>query len=336
MASKKQTIVLFKQQSARGTGVALSGTTDAFVVLEEGFSAGHDFDNVEVKQLDGTLNAPDILTGSSVFQLDLAVGLVGSGTAGAAPKFAPMLKAGGFVENLITVAPLRAEYTLGPTPGSSIGGSAAVYMGDQLLPGRDVFCDAELSIEVNSIGKIAFKCQGVLNGDVTAAALPSVTIAKPLPLPGGPTNTSKISIGNVGAVTYTAGAIAGGTAMAAKSISVKAGCKVEKQPWLGAMEVDISDSTPSVSMSVDMSAAEYATMFVRQRDSAGFSFGVKHVLSAAGADIPGRTAVIHAPNAKIKSLKKSDEYNGRVIATIEAALNPSAPGLKDALRLAFL
>lgn len=336
MASKKQTIVLFKQQTARGTAIALAPATDAFVMLEEGFSAGHAFESIKVQQLDGTLSAPDVLAGSDSFTLDTACGWVGTGAAGAAPKFAALLKCGGFTETIVAVAPLRAEYVLAPSPGVGIGGSCAVYMGDQMVPGKDVFTGVEISTEVNQIGKIKFTSKGALNGAITAAALPASTLAKPTPAVGGPTNTSKLYIGPVGSVTYNAGALAGGVQFAGKSVMINSGAKIENQPWLGLNEVDISDADPTIKLELDMSAAEYVNMFVRQRDSVGFSFGFKHVLSATSADLAGRTVGAHCPLIKITSLKKSDEFNGRVIASIEGSIQNSAPGLKDAIRLFFL
>jgi hypothetical protein len=336
MASKKQVRVLFKQQTVRGTATALSAATDAFLLLEEGFSAGHSFETAKVQHLDGTLSAPDILVGSSVFTLDAACGFVGAGTAGAAPKFGALLKCGGFTENVIAVAPLRTEYLFAPSPGVSIGGSSGVYMGDQLIPGKDVFNAVELSVEVNQVGKIKFSSKGILNGDVTAAALPAATLTKIMPAVGGPTNTSKFFLGAAGAVTYTAGAIAGGSQFLGKSFTVMSGAKVDAQPWCGGLEADISDAEPTVKILCDMSAAEYAAMFVRQRDSTPISFGAKHVLSPLSADVAGRTCGVHCPRILITSLKKAEEFNGRIIAEIEGSAMGSAPGVNDAIRIFFL
>ncbi|KDB53943.1 hypothetical protein X805_04970 [Sphaerotilus natans subsp. natans DSM 6575] len=339
MASGKQVVVLVKQQTARNTPATLSASTDALLILQDDFDVGYERERTRVTQLDGKLNAPEVLPGAANFMQSLSVGVIGSGTAGAAPRFAALLKGGGFAETLVAAGSgitARAEYNLAPNPGSQIGLSMAVYSGDQLHPGADVFGTIDIALATNSLGKLTFKAKGRLNGDVSAAAVPNGTFVRRLPLPGSPTNTSKVRIGAVGGVTYANAALSGGTEFLMSSYSFSSGAKVDYQAWCGGDDTDISDAEPTIKIQCAMSASEYVAMCGRDKAGTGFSMGFMHALDTAGAPAAGSSWGMHAPVAKITSIKKTAEVNGQIVADIEASLQPSAPGLTDAVRLWFL
>lgn len=339
MASAKQVVVLVKQQTARGTAATLSTATDALLILADGFDVGYDRERTSVSQLDGKLSAPDILPGAANFTSSLACGMIGSGTAGAAPKFSALLKGAGLAETVVaagTGITARTEYNLAINPGVQIGLSCDIYSGDQLHSGTDVFGTVDIELATNSLGKITFKNKGRLKAIPSAAAVPTGTYVRTIPLPGSPTRTSKIRLGAANAVTYANGAISGGTEFLLSSVTFSTGSRYDYQPWCGGDDVDISDAEPTIKIQVALSAAEYVLMCQRDESGAGFSFGLLHALDTAGAVAAGSSWGLHGPTCKIKSLKKTAEVNGRIVADIEGSLLPSAPGLTDAVRLWFL
>lgn len=339
MASSKQVVVLCKRQTARNTAATLSAATDALLILSDDFDVGFERERTRVTQLDGKLNAPEVLPGAVSFMGGLSVGMIGAGTAGAAPRFNQLLLGGGFAETLVAAGSgitARAEYNLAPNPGSQIGLSMAVYSGDQLHPGMDVFGAIDISLATNALGKLTFKAKGRMNGQVSAAAVPNGTFVRRMPVPGSPTQTSKVRIGAVGGVTYANAALTGGTEFLMSSFSFSSGAKVDYQPWCGGEDTDISDAEPTIKLQCAMSASEYVAMCQRDASGAGFSMGFMHALDSASAVVAGSSWGFHAPVAKITSLKKTAEVNGQIVADIEAALQPSTPGLTDAVRLWFL
>jgi hypothetical protein len=188
LLSRKR-LILAKTESTYGTDPTPSGSSDAILVR-----------NLEVTPLQADVVSRDLirpylgnsdqLLANTRVELTFEVELAGSGTAGTAPAYGPVLKACGLSETVVattsvTYAPVSASFS-----------SCTIYFHNDGIRHKLTGCRGSFSVnaEVGQIPVISFTMTGIYNAP-TDTALPTPTYANqaaPLIFKNG--NTSNFSI----------------------------------------------------------------------------------------------------------------------------------------------
>jgi hypothetical protein len=188
LLSRKR-LILAKTESTYGTDPTPTGSSDAILVR-----------NLEVTPLQADVVSRDLirpylgnsdqLLANTRVELTFEVELAGSGTAGTAPAYGPVLKACGLSETVVattsvTYAPVSASFS-----------SCTIYFHNDGIRHKLTGCRGSFSVnaEVGQIPVISFTMTGIYNAP-TDTALPTPTYANqaaPLIFKNG--NTSNFSI----------------------------------------------------------------------------------------------------------------------------------------------
>ena len=189
MALTRKRLILAKIESTYGTDPAPTGSSNAILVR-----------SLEVTPLQAEVVNRELITpymGSSQqllaqtsVQITFEVELAGSGTAGTAPAYGPLLKACGLSET--TVASTSTTYA----PVSSSFSSVTIYFHNDGIRHKITGCRGTftLNAEVGQIPTISFTMTGIYNAP-TDETLPTPTYAnQAAPLIFKHTNTSSFSI----------------------------------------------------------------------------------------------------------------------------------------------
>jgi hypothetical protein len=188
LLSRKR-LILAKTESTYGTDPTPTGSSDAILVR-----------NLEVTPLQADVVTRDLirpylgnsdqLLANTRVELTFEVELAGSGTAGTAPAYGPVLKACGLSETVVattsvTYAPVSASFS-----------SCTIYFHNDGIRHKLTGCRGSFSVnaEVGQIPVISFTMTGIYNAP-TDTALPTPTYANqaaPLIFKNG--NTSNFSI----------------------------------------------------------------------------------------------------------------------------------------------
>jgi hypothetical protein len=188
LLSRKR-LILAKTESTYGTDPTPAGSSDAILVR-----------NLEVTPLQADVVSRDLirpylgnsdqLLANTRVELTFEVELAGSGTAGTAPAYGPVLKACGLSETVVattsvTYAPVSASFS-----------SCTIYFHNDGIRHKLTGCRGSFSVnaEVGQIPVISFTMTGIYNAP-TDTALPTPTYANqaaPLIFKNG--NTSNFSI----------------------------------------------------------------------------------------------------------------------------------------------
>jgi Phage tail tube protein len=194
MATTRRQILMVKKETTYGTSASAAGT-DALLVL-----------NPQLTPLDGDLLEREIIDSSfgrtrsriiamRKMGLQFDVEAAGSGTAGTAPKYDPLLLACGF--NATIVSATSVTYA----PISTTPDSCELYHNwdgnkHQGLGARGTF---DLSFEAGQIPKFSFNMQGIYQA-VTDTAFPSPTYTnQAAPVAFDSTNTATVTVASLSA-----------------------------------------------------------------------------------------------------------------------------------------
>lgn len=246
------------------------------------------------------LGGSEQLVGTKSVELSFDVELQGSGTAGTAPAFAPLLRACGFAETV--AAGVSAQYN----PISTGFESLTIYYHDdgvlhKLLGARG---DVGFKMGIGDRPVMSFKFIG-LYGGVTATANPSGTYTA-FKTPKVVTNDN--SGGLLLGCTFTASSLSGGTAYTSRGIEISCGNKVGYLPLLGAEVVNLSNHDVSGKVTLDLTAANEATFMSNVIDNSTQSMGFTHGMTA------GYTSLVYAPKMQLISPAKADVDGIRLIS----------------------
>ncbi len=122
----RNAVVLFKTETTAGTDASPVAADDA--VLVENPQIQFNPNIVRTNEVTGSLDSRGAIVGGMTAQISCDVYLKGSGTAGTAPEFGPLLKACGWAETLTgTAVPASAEAcgATGSTTTATLGTSAS-------------------------------------------------------------------------------------------------------------------------------------------------------------------------------------------------------------------
>ena len=262
-------VILAKIETVYGTDPVPTGAANALLVSNMSV-VPLQANNVDRALLRPYFGASEQLVGTRTVQLSFDVELVGSGTAGTAPAWAPLIRACGFAEttNVAWVSYL---------PVTTVQDSLTLYLNDSgvqhVLLGARGTVVFKLNAGENPV--MSFTFTG-LYGAVTAAALPTpVYTAFRTPQIPNDAQTLDLVLGGTLSVA-AAPTITGGTSLPSLGLEVDVGNSVPFTPLIGGESVDITDRSVSGSLRLDQTAAQEVTRMAAVLAATLSSVGLSH------------------------------------------------------------
>lgn len=304
----RNTVILAKIESGYGVDPTPTGAANALLVSNPAPPV-FAYQNVNRDLVRGYFGGSEELVGLRSVELAFDIEFSGSGDAGlTAPAWAPLLRACGFSET-----DSGAYFTYLPI-STAIPSLTLYYFLDGVLHkalGCRGTCDFKMGLGERPL--MSFKFTG-LDGGVTEVAndTPTLTAWKTPPVITD-TNAGDINFG----CTYSTGALSAGTAYPSRGLNFSLGNAVAFTPLLGGESVDLTDRDLTGSISLELTAAQTVTfktaVDANTMSSMGFSFGTAS----------GYSLVLYMPNVQ-RINPRVEDYNGRVMATYDLRITPSA------------
>lgn len=311
----RNTVILAKIETTPGTDAVPTGGANAILVSNctiNPLAA----QNVKRDLIRGYFGGSEELVGVANLEVGFDVEIAGSGAAGTAPAWGPLLRACAFAETIdIGVS---VDYT----PVSTGLETLTIYYYDSGALHKLLMSMGEVSFKMG-IGErplMSFKFIG-LDGGLTAAANASPTLtAFQRPLVITDTNTNNLLFG----CTYATAALSGGTAYSSKGLQVMMGNKTVFTPLLGQETIDITDYDATGSLELDLTAAQEVTFMTNVKTNVTQSIGVEHGTTA------GNKIILFASEVQLVNPKKT-EINGRRLLGYDLRVLPESGN--DSLRV---
>lgn len=305
----RNTAILAKIESPYGTDSVPTNVANAILVSNA--SVTNTFNPVSRDLLRGYMGGSEQLAGTEQIELSFDVEYAGSGTAGTAVAYAPLLRACGFAESL--TGAVRAEYNL-VTP---VTDSVSIYYFVDGVRHIARGCRGTVSLNMGGgeIPKLSFSLTGI-NGGQTANTPGALTIS-------GFQRPQVISDPNTGdvmlAATYTAATptLTGGTAYTSRGLTMDIGNAVAFTDLLGGQSVDIANRDVTGSITLDLTAAQEVTFFATVRANTTQSLGLMH------GTVAGNKVMVFAPAVQFTNPSYED-VNGKAMVKFDLRFVPSA------------
>lgn len=304
----RNTAILAKIETTEGTDSVPTGAANALLVSDVSINALNR-QNAERNLLLPYFGGNEQLAGPAFKEVGFTVELAGSGTAGTAPAWGPLVEACGFVGS--GAAGFRQF-----APGSPASQkSCTIYYFDdgvrhRLLGAKGTFT---LSAGVGDRPTLAFTFQGLDGGD-TAVSNPAVTLtAFRAPLVITDANTGDVRMGG----TYDAGAVTSGTAYTSRGLELSLGNTVSFTPLLGGEFIDLSARAVTGTIQLNLTAIQQVALMTAVKSNSFSSMSLEHG-SAAGAIVGVFMAAVQLSNPT------QQEVNGRRLIGFELGSVPLA------------
>lgn len=314
----RKTAILAKIEPVYGTDAVPTGAANAVLVsnLQPNPLNAQNVPRDLIRSFFG--NSED-LVGNAFVELGFDVEIAGSGAAGTAPAWGPLLRACAFAE--VVSAGVSVDYT--PIT-DNIESLTMYYHRDgvlhKLLGARG---NASLNLGVGNRPVFSFRFIG-LDGGIAAVADPSQTLTPwKTPLAVTAANTSNLLIG----CSYAAGALSGGTAYPSTGPELELGNALEHIPMLGDESVDINDRKTSGKVMLDLSAAQEVAFMAKVKANEVDSMGIVHGTTA------GNKVLVYMPAVQLIN-PRHENYKGRALCGYDLKINPLNGN--DELRIASL
>ncbi len=205
--------------------------------------------NVDRDLIRSFMGASEQLVGTANIEISFDVEIAGSGTAGSAPAYAPLLRACGFAETV--TGGIRVEYN----PVTPVADSVSIYWFSDGVKHIAKGCRGNFSIKmgVSQRPVFSFKFIGIDGG--ASAATPSALTLTGFKAPAviSDPNTGDVTFG----CTYSAGTptLTGGTGYPSQGLDLDVGNVVNYTPLLGGETIDVSNRVVVGSVVLDLTAA---------------------------------------------------------------------------------
>lgn len=316
----RNSIILAKTEVTVGTDSVPTGAANA-ILCSNLTPVKINANNVNRDLVRPYLGGSEQLFGSASLEVSFDVELAGSGAAGTAPAWGPLLQACAFAETV--TASTRVDYV--PMSDLSTMKAVTIYYhveGElhKLLGARG---DVTIKMGVGERPILSFKFVGI-DGGRTAAALPSATLtAWKAPLVVSDPNTADVLLG----CTYSAGALSGGTPYPSKGLEFSMGNAVAFTALLGGESVDLTQRDVTGKVMFELTAAQAVAQYTNIKANTVTGIGMLHGTTA------GYKVLLHAPNAQLIDMAQADN-NGRVGYEFGIRAIPSAGN--DDLRICVL
>lgn len=297
----RDALILSKKEVTYGTDVTPAAATDALQV--SAFTLDPlNAQNAKRDLMRQFLGAAEELVGDRYIAAQYGVEMVGSGTAGTAPAWAPQLLACGFAETL--TATTRADYSLISGPFDSLTNYYHDSGVKHLATG--VRGSAMFRLELGDRPMIDLSMLGLHNAE-TAVAQPTPTLTA-WKQPEAVTNANSADI--VLGCTHTlavAPALTAGTTYPSKGIRINLGNVVNHVALLGDEKISIVDREVTGEMTLEVTAAQEVTLMAQVRAGTLTSIGFVH------GTVTGRKVLVFMGFCQLVNPRKSEEKGHRLI-----------------------
>lgn len=315
----RNTAILLKPEVTYALDPVPTGAADALVVS-----------NLSINPLNATqvdrdiirsyLGAGELLLGSRYVEMGFDLELTGAGTVATAPAWGNSLLACAMAETV--TATFRVDYT----PVSSAMGSCTIYWHDDGLVHKatGVRGNPQFKMGINQRPVISYKFIGLYQTP-TAVANPSTTLtAWKQPQLITEANTLDLTFGGTHA-TGTAPVITAGTPYPSQGIEIDLGNKVDFNALLGGETVDITERKATAKCTLDLTAAQEATMYAAAEAGTLQSVGLSH------GTVANQKVLVWLPSCQITNVQKT-EANGKRLVALDLRCMPTAAG-NDEVRI---
>ena len=310
----RKTAILAKIETTYATDAAPSGAANAILISNATFT--FNYNNVDRDLMRAYLGGAEQLVGSRNVTATFDVEIAGSGAAGTAPAWGPLVRACGMAE--VVTASARVEYT----PVSAAFDSMTIYYSVDGLLHKALGCRGTMTMGMGEGERPLFKFTFTgIDGGTVAQADPTQTLTafKP-PLVVTDANSGDIKLGG----TYATGAVTGGTTYPSRGLQLDLGNTVQYIPMLGGQSVEITQRATTGSMQLDLTAAQGATFISDINSNTTTALSFEHGTTA------GNKILVFAP--VVQRINPSwQDFNGTVQLGMDLRLTPNTGN--DELRI---
>jgi hypothetical protein len=318
----RDTVIIAKTETTYGVNAAGTGAANAMLCSEPRITplVAQNVDRALVRPYFG---GSEQLVGTRYVRCEFEVELAGSGTAGTAPAWGPLLRACAFAE--VATPGTRVDYTPITNAQESVTIDYFVAAARHRLLGARG--NVKIGLASGDRPLMMFTFQGLDGGIATDTPTGVSFAAFRTPLVVTDQNSGDVTFG--GAVSPTgAPAITGGTAY--KSLGIEdldLGNEVNFTPLLGGESIDVTDRALEGAIKLDLTAAEEATF----RDDV--LAATLRAVSLQHGTAAGNRLIVHMPSVQLFDWSK-EELNGRHMVgfKLRGVPNPAGNG-NDELRL---
>ncbi len=306
----RNTVVLAKVEAIYGTDPVPTGGANAMLVSNLSINPIN-AQYVDRDLIRGFMGASEQLVGTRFAECSFDVELVGSGVAGTAPAWSPLMLACGWAETV--TAATRVDYTLISTGQSSV----TIYWYDDGLLHKLTGARGDLTAKFTSGGRpmLSFSFKGVYNTPTAAAnATPTYTSFK-TPQTVIDANTMDLTFGATHS-TSGAPALVGGTTYPSQGIEFALANEVNYIPLLGGESVEITDRKSNCKFQLDLTAANEAAFMAEVEAATLTSIGLLHGTAA------GYKSMLFLPFVQKINPSKQDLTGKRMIG-FDGRVTPS-------------
>lgn len=314
----RNTTILAEIESVYGTDPVPTGAANAMLASDMKISLSSN--NVDRNLMREYFGASEQLVGTKYLTIDFSVELAGSGTAGTAPAWGPLLRACAMDENDLTT-PDRVEYVPLTTSQESV--TIYYYADGALYKALGCKGNVKLAIGAGERPVMQFSFLG-LDGGVSASTPTGVDYTSfEVPVVVTDTNTAQLTLGG----TYALGVITGGTAYTSQGLQLDLGNDVKFIPLIGEEACDITNRSATGSMALDLTAAAEVTARAAIDANTTTSLSMLHGTTA------GNQILFFCPAVQRINPSHAD-VEGRLMFSTDLRLCPSAGN--DELRIVVL
>ncbi len=266
--------LLAKIETVYGTDATPTGAANAVLATNVNFTP-LEAEEVSRDLLLPYLGNPGVVLAGVYAKIEFEVEVAGSGTAGTAPAYGPLLRAAGFAETVtagtsVVYNPISGSFEA-LTLWGNFDGVKHVLLGCR--------GNVSASFEPKKIPRFKFSFVGML-GTIADAALPSTTLtAWKTPLTVSKASTPTLTVH--------------GSAAPAESFSFDMGHQVEPRFLIGAESIELSDRSAKGTLVVEASPLATVDWFQRAKDRTRGVLQLVHGVSA------GNIVQIDAPAVEI-------------------------------------
>jgi hypothetical protein len=317
----RNTAILAKIETTYNTDPTPTGSANALLVSNLSTNPLN-ANNVDRDLVRPYFGASEQLLGTYNVEMGFDIELTGSGVAGTAPLWGPLIRACSFAE--VLTATTRVDYT----PITSNQESVTIYWYDDGVLQVATGCRGTMTLAMKSGERpvMSFKFTGLV-GAMSAVANPSITLTG-WKTPQIPTDANTMDLTYGGAVSPTgAPAITGGTSYPSTGLDLDIGNTVTHTPLIGGETVDVTDRQASGKVQLDLTAAQEVSFLSTVK------LATLGALSMLHGTVAGQKVLVHVASAQLFNPSKA-ELNGRRMIGYDLRAVPTPGGSgNDELRI---
>lgn len=319
----RDTVILAKVESVYATDPTPTAALNAILCSKPSIKPLNSR-NVDRDLVRPYFGASEQLVGTRSVTCELEVELAGSGTAGTAPAFGPLLRACALAEVIIAVT--RVDYV--PITNAQESVTFWYYDSGVLHKFTGARGNAKFGMLSGDRPGIMFSFEGLLT-TLTAATPATVDFsAFRTPLVVTDANSGDLTFGATVASTG-APAITGGTVYPSLGLELDLGNQVEFTPLLGGETVDVTNRSLGGSIKLDLTQAQEVTFF------ASVLAASLQALSLLHGTVAGNRFIVHQPTVQLFDYSLEEINGKRLIGYKTRGVPTPGGGGNDEFRLVF-